>query len=137
MPSTIRKGVDFLFSSCVFLFLSFTLTRRSDDTSVLFISVKDILRALFLLYVDKLKALLNSILILFVFLYQQLRLNGIQPFTKWNTIFRQGFGFRGNWDLPDTKEKYYALFENVRKRDVHNDIDELAKKYVIKISIKF
>lgn len=37
---------------------------------------------------------------------------------------RWGWGFRANWDMPDSIDKIHKMY----KRNVHNDIDELTRK---------
>ncbi|GJQ74286.1 hypothetical protein Trydic_g19183 [Trypoxylus dichotomus] len=53
------------------------------------------------------------------------RLNGKDNIVPWNTIITHGWGFRINYDLPDTENRKFRFF----KRDIHAEIDKIQSPW--------
>lgn len=51
----------------------------------------------------------------------QFRLNGKDNLIPWTQIFAHGWGFRINWELPETLPRRHKFF----KRETHDDIENL------------
>ncbi|XP_071055593.1 uncharacterized protein [Onthophagus taurus] len=49
------------------------------------------------------------------------RINGKDNVIKWNTFIAHGWGFRINFELPDSLPKRHRFF----KRDIHNEIENV------------
>ncbi|KAK9754874.1 hypothetical protein QE152_g819 [Popillia japonica] len=53
------------------------------------------------------------------------RLNGKDNVVPWNTLITHGWGFRINYQLPDTENRKHRFF----KRDIHGEIDKIQNPW--------